>query len=69
MKTVHRKLEGLDTYFKSNAVPADLKGNMKTCNLNLKNLKSSISETLKTFNEYKTGRDEREQLRKLGIED
>ncbi len=69
VKSIHRRLEGLEAYFKSDNVPMRLRDNMKTTGLSLKNLKSSISETMKTFNEYKIGKEERDQLRKLGIED
>ena len=69
LKEIHRRINGLDAYFRSNAVPPELKGLMKSCSLNLKNLKASISETLKALNEYRVKREEQEQLTKLGIED
>lgn len=69
VKGIHRHLEGLDAYFRSDNIPQEIRSSMKACSLNLKNLKSSIADTIRSFNEFKSGRDEREQLRKLGIDD
>lgn len=69
VKGIHRRLEGLEAYFKSNNVAPEIRDTMKTTGLSLKNLKAGISDTLKSFNEYKVGKEEREQLIKLGIDD
>lgn len=69
LKTIHRKLSGLDDYFRSKAIPSEIRRNMKGSVLNLKNLKSVISDSMKALNEYRSRKEEEEQLRKLGIED
>ena len=42
MKSIHRRLTGLDAYFQSKAVPDDVRDAMKASTLNLKNLKLAI---------------------------
>ena len=69
LKTIHRRLNALEEYFQSDEVPRDVKGEMKSSGLNLKNLKNSIAETIRATNEFKLKKEEEEQLRKLGISD
>ena len=69
MKTIHKRLEGLEDFFRSNAVPESVKDSMKTVGLPLKNLKSFISETMAAKNQFLTRKEEEAQLRKLGIEE
>jgi hypothetical protein len=69
VKVIHRNLSGLDEFFLSEAVPEEIRPAMKTSNLNLTNLKSSIADMIKTVASYKSAKEEEEQLRKLGIED
>jgi len=69
LKTIYRRINGLDNYFQSNAIPPEIKGEMKSSTLNLKNLKTAISDTIKRFNEYKLKKEESEQMKKLGLSD
>jgi hypothetical protein len=69
VKVIHRNLSGLEEFFLSEAVPVDIRPAMKTSNLNLMNLKSSIADMMKAVASYKSAKEEEEQLRKLGIED
>lgn len=69
LKSIHRRLTGLDEYFQSNAVPQKIKSGMKGSSLNLKSLKLVIADSMKMLNEFKVKKEEEEQLRKLGIED
>lgn len=69
LKKIHRKLSGLDDYFQSKAVPEELRENMKGSSLNLQSLKLVIAETMKALAEFRTRKEEEEQLRKLGIDD
>ena len=68
-KNLHKRLTGLDEFFRSDAVPDDIRDSMKPSTLSLKNLKASIGETMKAMNEFKVRKEEEAQLRKLGIED
>ena len=67
LKTIHRRLTGLDRYFQSNEIPREIKGAMKSSTLSLTNLKSYILDTIKQFNDFKIKWEEFEQLKKLGI--
>ena len=69
MKTLHKKLSGLDDFFRSDAIPDNIRDSMKPSALSIKNLKASIGETMKSMNEFKVRKEEEAQLRKLGIED
>ena len=69
LKTIHRRLTGLDKYFQSNEIPQEIRGEMKSSTLNLTNLKSYILDTIKQFNDFKIKWEESEQLKKLGIAD
>ena len=69
LKSIHRRLTGLNDYFQSNAVPPKIKSGMKGSSLNLKSLKLVIADSMKMLNEFKVKREEEEQLRKLGIEE
>ena len=69
MKTIHKRLEGLDNFFRSNAVPEIVKNSMKPISLPLKNLKAAISETMSEKNSFIAKKEEEAQLKKLGIED
>ena len=69
LKTIHRRITGLDKYFQSDEIPPEIKGEMKSSSLNLKSLKTAISDTIKKLNDFKLKREEAEQLKKLGIED
>ena len=69
LKSIHRRLTGLDDYFKSNAVPPKIKINMRGSSLNLQSLKLVIADSMKMLNDFNVKKEEEEQLRKLGIED
>lgn len=69
LKTIHRRLSGLDDYFQSKAIPSEIRENMKGSSLNLKNLKIVIADSMKVLTEFRVGKEEEEQLKKLGIED
>ncbi|GEM_PF-3044200 len=69
LKTIHRRITGLDKYFQSEEIPPEIKGEMKSSSLNMKSLKSAISDTIKKLNDFKLKREEAEQLKKLGIAD
>ena len=69
LKNMHRRLMGLENYFQSTAVPMEVRSMMKPCSLNLKNLKTTIGDTLRAMNEFKSRKEEEAQLKKLGIQD
>jgi len=69
LKIIYRRINGLDNYFQSNEIPPEIKSEMKSSTLSLKNLKTAISDTIKRFNEYKLKKEESEQLKKLGLSD
>ena len=69
LKDMHKRMTGLDAYFHSEAVPEELKPQMKGCAINLQSFKSVLSETIREMNKFRLRRNEAEQLRKLGIEE
>jgi len=69
LKIIYRRINGLDNYFQSGEIPVEMKGEMKSTALSLKNLKAAISDTIKRFNEYKLKKEEADQLKKLGLSD
>ena len=68
VKKFHRYALGLESFFHSKSIPPELSGTMKSSNLNIRNLKAFIGETLKVLGEYKSRKEDEEQLKKLGIE-
>lgn len=67
LRYIHKRLEGLDVYFHSDAVPEALRDRMKSCTMSTGHIKSSISESLKALNLYKSRKEAREQMAKFGI--
>jgi hypothetical protein len=68
MKAIHRRLTGLEGYFQSKAIPAEIKNRMRASSLNLKTLKLVIADSMKMLNEFRVKKEEEAQLKKLGIE-
>ena len=66
IKTIHRRLAGLNAFFHSDNIPADVKPKIKASALSIKNLKSAIADSLRSLNEYRT--ESESELRKMGID-
>jgi len=69
LKTIYRRLEGLNAYFLSDEIPEESRTLMKNTAMNIKSFKYILGDSLKAFNEFKIKKQEEEQLKKLGIED
>jgi hypothetical protein len=69
LKAIHRRLTGLDGYFQSKAIPSEIKSRMRASSLTLKTLKLIIADSMKMLNEFRVKKEEKEQLKKLGVED
>lgn len=66
IKTIHRRLAGLNAFFHSDNIPEDVKPKIKASSLNIKHLKSAITDSLRSLNEYRT--ESESELRKMGID-
>lgn len=66
LKTFHDTLDAIDTYFKTEAPPAE-RNKLKGIKVELGNIKNSIALVNQKMHEYIARKDEMEQLKKLGM--
>ena len=64
----HRTLNALDQYFKTH-MPAEQKSRIRGVKIELSNIRTSITNANQLRQDYVSLKEEREQMRKLGVED
>jgi hypothetical protein len=66
LQLIYRRMEGLNTYFRSEFTQSE-RNKLKGIKLELAALKNSIVKTNKIKHDYVSGKEEEQQMKKLGI--